>query len=389
MKGEVNMKGKFKRILLLLLIVLLLLSACSAGTQNSKQTDAQTNGSASSAPNISTDVFTDRDLAQTADLSGAASITVSNNGSDTISSEGVYVLSGTACNYTLYVIAGSDAKVQLVLDGVSITNDSTPCIIVNTADKVFLTTTDSENTMAVTGAFSGDEDAVVYSRDDLTLNGVGTLTVISAEGNGVSGKDDVKITGGTYGITSGKDAIEANDSISICGGDLTVASRKDGLHSEYSKDDTLGSVYISGGTLNISVAADAIQANSSIVIDGGTMNLSGREGIEATYVQINDGEITIEATDDGINASSKSSLFSTPTIEITGGTLTITMAAGDTDAVDANGNLIITGGRIDITAQLAFDFDGTVTFTGGTVYVNGSQMTQITNSMQGGMGGRR
>ena len=213
--------------------------------------------------------------------------------------------------------------------------------------------------------------------------------MISAEGNGVSGKDDVKITGGTYGITSGKDAIEANDSISICGGDLTVASRKDGLHSEYSKDDTLGSVYISGGTLNISVAADAIQANSSIVIDGGIMNLSGREGIEATYVQINDGEITIEATDDGINASSKSSLFSTPTIEITGGTLTITMAAGDTDAVDANGNLLITGGRIDITAQLAFDFDGTVTFTGGTVYVNGSQMTQITNSMQGGMGGRR
>ena len=386
------MKRRSGFLLPILLIAALLLSACSAGKQTTGQTTDSTSSvstAASDTASTNTDLFTDRDLAQTADLSSAATITVSDNGSDVVSTEGVYVLTGTASNYTLCVEAASDAKVQLVLDGLNITNDSAPCIIVNAADKVFLTTTDSESTLTVLGAFSGDEDAVIYSKVDLTFNGVGTLTVTSANGNGVSGKDDVKITGGAYVITSAEDGVEANDSISICGGDLTITGKKDGLHSEYSKDDTAGSVYISGGTLKISVSEDAIQANSSAVFDGGAVTLSGREGIEATYVKINDGVITIEANDDGINASAKSTLYSLPTVEINGGTLAITMASGDTDALDANGNLIITGGLIQITAQSAFDFDGTVTFTGGTVYVNGKQVTQITNSMMNGMGGRR
>ena len=76
----------------------------------------------------------------------------------------------------------------------------------------------------------------------------------------------------------------------------------------------------------------------------------------------------------------------TPTIEITGGNLSINMASGDTDAIDVNGNLIISGGTIDITAQSAFDFDGTVSFTGGTVTVNGEQVSEVTNSMMMGGG---
>ena len=63
------------------------------------------------------------------------------------------------------------------------------------------------------------------------------------------------------------------------------------------------------------------------------------------------------------------------------------MGQGDTDAIDSNGDLIITGGNIDITAQFAFDFDGQVTFSGGTVYVNGQQVSSITNSMMGPGGG--
>ena len=64
------------------------------------------------------------------------------------------------------------------------------------------------------------------------------------------------------------------------------------------------------------------------------------------------------------------------------------MAQGDTDALDSNGNLLVSGGTIDITAQFAFDYDGTASFTGGTITVNGEQVTEITNSMMmgGGMG---
>ena len=71
-------------------------------------------------------------------------------------------------------------------------------------------------------------------------------------------------------------------------------------------------------------------------------------------------------------------------VEINGGELTIDMGQGDTDAVDSNGDLKITGGKITITAQSAFDYDGTVTFTGGTVIVNGTQVTTITNQLMGG-----
>ena len=122
-------------------------------------------------------------------------------------------------------------------------------------------------------------------------------------------------------------------------------------------------------------------------IDGGTFTITGAEGLEGTWVQVNDGDIAISASDDGINAANKSSAYTTAA-EINGGTITITMGAGDTDAVDSNGNLIITGGTIDITAQSPFDCDGHIQFTGGTVTVNGQQVTTIANQMMGGMPGQ-
>ena len=116
------------------------------------------------------------------------------------------------------------------------------------------------------------------------------------------------------------------------------------------------------------------------------MTIDSAEGIEGTYVQINDGNVSISASDDGINATSKSSAYGVK-LEINGGTIAINMGAGDTDALDSNGDLYITGGTVDITAQFAFDFDGTGELTGGTVTVNGEQVTELTNSMMGGPGG--
>lgn len=98
-----------------------------------------------------TDLFTDRDLEQTADLSEAVSCTITDGQTFTITSEGVYVISGTAANASIVVEAGDEDKVQIVLDGVSITNDSIPCIYIKSADKVFVTTTDTDNTLTVTG----------------------------------------------------------------------------------------------------------------------------------------------------------------------------------------------------------------------------------------------
>ena len=336
-------------------------------------------------------MFSTRDRTQTADTSEAKTITVADGKTIEITDEGVYVISGTAKNCTIKVNADKEAKVQLVLDGVNITNDSTPAIYVVSADKCFVTTTNSTNTLTVTGTFTADgdtnTDAVIYSKDDIVLNGVGTLN-ISSTANGISGKDDLKITGGTYNITSTEDAIEANDSIRICDGTFNISTSKDGLHSENDEDDTKGYIYIAGGSFTITAASDAIQGTTAVQIDGGTMELTAAEGIEATYVQINDGTINISASDDGINGAQKSKSYSTPTVEISGGDITIIMGQGDTDAIDSNGNIIVNGGTIDITAQMSsFDCDGTAEYNGGTIIINGSQVDSIPQSMMGGRGG--
>ena len=340
-----------------------------------------------------TDLFSERDLTQVADLTDAQAITLTSGQDVQITEEGVYVVTGDASDVTIVVDVEDSAKVQLVLDDASITNEDAPAIYVKNADKVFVTTADgSTNKLAVTGTFTADgdtnTDAVIFSKDDLTLNGLGTLEV-SSTGNGITSKDDLKVTGGTYTIDAAADALEANDSILVSDGTLGITTSKDGLHAENDEDTTVGYVYICGGSLDIDAADDGIQATTILQIDGGSFSINAAEALEATYVQVNGGSFDIEASDDGINATTKSTSIGTPTIEITGGELGITMGAGDTDALDANGNLVISGGTINISAQSAFDFDGTVTFTGGTVTVNGEQVSEISNSMMmgGGMGG--
>ncbi len=336
-----------------------------------------------------TDFFSKRDLKQTADLSEATYYTVTDGQTITITAEGVYVLTGSAKNAQIIVEAGDEDKVQLVLDGLTITNDSTPCIYVKSADKVFITTTESENNLTVTGSFTADgdtnTDAVIFSKDDLVLNGLGTVNISSTD-NGITCKDDLKVTGGTWNITCASDAMEANDSIRIADGTINISSKKDGLHCENDEDDTVGYVYICGGTLTISAKDDGIHAETVLQIDDGDITVSAAEGLEGTYVQVNGGDVTISASDDGINGARKSSAY-TATIEVNGGYITIAMGQGDTDAVDANGYICVNGGTLDITGQSAFDYDMGAQYNGGTIIVNGTVTNTITNQMMGGMGG--
>ena len=329
----------------------------------------------------SSELFTNRDLEQNANTSNATKYNVSDGENIIITSAGVYVISGTAKNVTIYVEAGDSDKVQIVLENVSITNETMPVIYVKTADKVFVTSNGS-NSLKVTGTFDKDDsnnlNAVIFSKQDITFNGTGTLNIESTQ-NGITGKDDVKITGGTYIIKSVAVAIRANDSIRIADGNISLNAGTDGLHAENSSDDTKGYVFIAKGNINIEATDDCIHGGSVVQIDEGTIALNGAEGIEGTYVQLNGSTININATGDGINAGSKSESYKV-TIEITGGNLTIVMADGDTDGIDSNGDLIVSGGTINVTGSSTFDYDGTATFTGGTIIVNGTQVDAIPKS---------
>lgn len=357
------LKQKILTGLMVAVIMAAVFTGCKSNNDSTDTTEVVTEETASEADDAESDeIYSDRDMEQSPDLTDAKYIEVADGEDINLTEEGIYVISGDATDVTINV-ENEEAKIQIVLDGVSITNTDSPAIYVKAADKVFVTTTEgSENNLEVTGEYviDGEEnlDAVIYSKDDLTLNGLGTINITSAQGNGISGKDDVVITGGTYNINAGKHGIEANDLMAICGGTFTIDATKDGL-----------------------------QSAATLQIDGGTYDISAAEAIEATEIIINEGKIDIEASDDGINASQKTENMEV-SVTINGGELTITMGQGDTDAIDANGSIIINDGTIDISAQSPFDYDGTGELNGGTVTVNGETVTELTNQMMGGgMGG--
>lgn len=329
------------------------------------------------------ELFTERDLAQEPDLANAVSMTVSDGDEIRIAEEGVYILTGTASEATVYVEADQEAKIQLVLDSLTITNQDFPCIYIKSADKVFVTTV-SDSSLSVSSTFAGDgdthTDGVIFSKSDLVLNGTAALSIRSSD-NGIVCKDDLKITGGSYVIESASKCIEANDSIRIAGGTFSLTAGTDALHAENDEDDSLGYLYICGGDFSINAGDDGIHAEAVLEIDAGTFEISAAEGLEATYIQINDGTILIQSTDDGVNAAAKSSAYRTA-LEINGGELTVLMSSGDTDGIDSNGDLIVNGGTIDVSGPSTFDCDGSVMYNGGTIIVNGQQVSSI--PLQGG-----
>ena len=381
-----------RKIIIGIMIVTITFGLTGCGSNNNINNTSNTIDSTSTKLLLSTDLFTDRDLKQTVDTNDATKYTVSDDEDIIINEEGVYVITGSASNVSIIVDTDDESKVGLVLSDLTIINENSPCIYVKNADKVFVTTTGT-NKLIVSGTFTSDEDtntdAVIFSKDDIVLNGTGTLS-ISSTNNGITSKDDLKITGGTIDITCVSDALEANNSIAIKDGNITINSKKDGLHAEYDEDDSVGYIYIAGGTINIEATDDAIHATTIVQIDGGDITISSREGVEGTYIQINNGTLNITASDDAINAGAKSNSY-TPTIEINGGYITINMGRGDTDAIDSNGNIYINGGTINITATSPFDYDGQAKYNGGTIIVNGEEINEIMNQMMGGArpGGRR
>lgn len=330
-------------------------------------------------------LFTEKELEQTVNLSSAQEISLESGKDVEITEAGVYVVRGSADDVTIKIKASLESEVDLVFDGTSISNTDSPVVYVESAAKVYITSTEnSDNILEVSSDFISDSEnsseAVIFADSDLLLKGMGNLKINSAKGAAVISKSELKISGGTYEIKSSKDAFYGSNAVLIKDGNFTISTSEDAVHSENEEDNTKGYVYISGGRFTIDAGDDGIQSTTFALIEGGDFSIKAADGIESTYVQINEGNIDIEATDDGINAADKSSAQSI-NLEINGGRIKIIMAEGDTDAIDSNGNLTINGGTIDINAASAFDFDGEGKLNGGEVSVNGEKINELNNQL--------
>ena len=236
----------------------------------------------------------------------------------TIKKEGIYVLTGTLSDGQVIVDVGDNEKVQLVLNGVDITCSNSACIYVKNADKTFVTLAEgTENKLSDTGeAYETDEDekvdGVIYSKDDITFNGSGTIEISAGYNHGIVGNDDVKFTAGTYAIKATGKGVKANDSIRILDGSFDIESKDDALHTSNGDEDGKGYIYIAGGSFDLSSEDDGIHAEKDLIINDGTINVAkSYEGLEGATITINGGDIDILATDDGMNATGTSTTAAT------------------------------------------------------------------------------
>ncbi len=258
---------------------------------NAEETSAQSEaGTFSSA-----DMFTERDLAGTYEESEAVYVTLSDDGitgetagvaingqTVTITEEGTYVFFGTLSEGQI-VVDADDAKVQIVLDNVDITCATSAAVYVKSAEKVFVTLAEgSQNTLRNTDEYvaidDNNIDAVIFPKSDLTLNGTGSLTIVSAEGHGIVSKDDLKITGGTYDITAAGHALSGKDSVRIADGTFVLTAGKDGIHSENEDNEEKGYIYIADGDFTITSDGDGMDASNIVQIEDGTFDITAGGG---------------------------------------------------------------------------------------------------------------
>lgn len=354
-------------------------------------------------------LFTDRDLDAGYDESKSAVIQLNGtsaacssdavkiSGSTvTITDEGTYILSGTLDDGMVIIDAEKTDRTQLVLDGVTIHSETSAPIYVRQADKVFLTLAPgSTNTLSNGGTFTAiDEnniDAVIFSRDDLTLNGSGILIVTSPAGHGIVSKDSLKLTGGIYDINCASHGLAGKDDVCIVNADFTIVSGKDGIHSE-NDDDTLGFIWLQSGTFDISAEGDGISAAAYLQIEDGSFQITAGGGsINATAPSSEswgsfmgggrhgDGMMgggmmggapgQPSEAEDTADSTSMKGIKAGAALTINGGVFTIDTAD---DAVHSNDCVTVSGGTFEIASgDDGFHADVTLTVTGGTIRITG------------------
>ena len=347
-------------------------------TSSVKSSDTESKDNETKTTSISnrdlSSIYSEEDLNTSWDKSSSTKITLNgseaeiegsganySDGKVNITSSGTYVLSGKFTGQ-IYIDVGDSAVVHLVLNGVEINSESGPAIYAADGKKVILTLAEStENTLSDTSNYTfadgeDEPDATLFIKNDLVINGSGTLKVNANYKTAIKTKDTLAIISGNFDLTSVDNAVRAKDALTVETGTFKI--------------NATGKGFTSDGELNI--------------YDGDVNIEKSEEGLEGLTVEIYGGNVDISATDDGINARTKydDSVSDAEKemlgnqdqdgveVRIAGGTVNIN-ASGD--AIDSNGDLYIEGGETYVSGPTSggdgtLDYNGEAKITGG-VYV--------------------
>ena len=345
----------------------------SVKSSDTESKDDETKTASTSNRDLSS-IYSEEDLNTSWDKSSSTIITLNgseakvegsganySDGKVNITSSGTYVLSGKFTGQ-VYIDAKDSAVVHLVLNGVEINSESGPAIYAADGKKVILTLAEStENILSDTSNYTfadgeDEPDATLFIKNDLVINGSGTLKVNANYKTAIKTKDTLAIISGNFDLTSVDNAVRAKDALTVEAGTFKV--------------NATGKGFTSDGELNI--------------YDGDINIEKSEEGLEGLTVEIYGGNVDISATDDGINARTKydDSVSDAEKemlgnqdqdgveVRIAGGTVNIN-ASGD--AIDSNGDLYIEGGETYISGPTSggdgtLDYNGEAKISGG-VYV--------------------
>lgn len=222
------------------------------------------------------------------DGSGGA---IFNNNQILIKTSGVYVLDGNLSDGQVVVDTEDAGSVRIILNDVSITSSTSAPIFVKQADKVILSLEEgTENTLTDAATYvykdgvTDEPEAAIFSKDNLTINGAGSLIVNGNYHDGISSRDDLLITGGTIEVSAADDGIVGRDLFAMRDASITIESVGDGLKSSNDEKEDKGNILLESGNLTIHAQGDGVAAEKSVTVIEGTYNIITGGGSPDTIV---------------------------------------------------------------------------------------------------------
>ncbi len=280
--------------LCLVLAIVLLFTACKTDVSVSSSSGTNKNLSGSSL------TLSDRYVApQTTNVISLTGSSATFNGSTgvqikdsliTISEPGTYTVEGELTDGQLVVNTSAKGTVNLVLNGVSITNNSSAAIYIAQAQEAVISLVDeTQNTLndAKKYQFAEGEDepkACLFSKDDLVICGNGKLTVNGNYNNAIQSKDTLTLENGNYQITAENNGVVGKDDVTIGNGTYSITAQNDAIKSTNDTDAALGTVTILGGTFQLDTGGDGVQAQTVLTIYDGNFTITTGGGAQNAAV---------------------------------------------------------------------------------------------------------